>query len=344
MAYSVDGYGFDLERFFPKALFDEITNIRVSDPDLPLRHAQARKRREVLAPDGKLTVLATDHPARGITKSGDDPLAMGNRWQYLGRVLRVAMSEEFDGIMGPTDILEDLFILDYLHVARGGSSFLDGKVLLGCMNRGGLAGAVFEMDDRMTSWTAESIRRYNLDGSKTMVRIDLDNPDSGKTLKYIADAVTEMNAFGLYSFVEVLAVERGEGGYKVLKEKGAQIRVNGVASALGDSSRYMWLKIPYCDGFEEVALSTTLPILMLGGASKNDPTPMIEEFVKGMRAGANVRGTLVGRNVLFPGPDDPAAVAAAVYRIVHDGYGVEEALEYIVKSRDRRIDAWTCLG
>ena len=43
-------------------------------------------------------------------------------------------SEEFDGVMGTTDILEDLFLVNYLLKGMGKKPFLDGKVLLGCMN------------------------------------------------------------------------------------------------------------------------------------------------------------------------------------------------------------------
>ena len=114
---------------------------------------------------------------------------MGNRLQYLGRVLRVLAASEFDGVMGTTDMIEDLFIVNYLVRQGGGPSFLDEKVILGCMNRGGLAGTTFEMDDRMTSFTAESIARLGLDGAKIMFRLELDNPDSLATIDYCAKAV-----------------------------------------------------------------------------------------------------------------------------------------------------------
>ncbi len=44
-----------------------------------------------------------------------------------------------------------------------------------------------------------------------------------------------------------------------------------------------------------------------------------------MSAGPNVRGCLVGRNVLYAG--DPAAMARAVVSIVHDGADAISALE-----------------
>jgi DhnA family fructose-bisphosphate aldolase class Ia len=37
-----------------------------------------------------------------------------------------------------------------------------------------------------------------------------------------------------------------------------------------------------------------------------------------MESGSNVRGALIGRNVLYPGQEDPRAMAAAVAALVHD--------------------------
>jgi DhnA family fructose-bisphosphate aldolase class Ia len=66
--------------------------------------------------------------------------------------------------------------------------------------------------------------------------------------------------------------------------------------------------------------------LLLGGESAGDPTAFLREVSAGMAAGSNVRGALVGRNVLYPGDDDPLAVAEAVGGIVHQGWSVEQAL------------------
>jgi hypothetical protein len=114
MAYSVKGYQFDYEKFFPRDIFDEITEVRVERPDVILEAARARKRRVSLTIDGKLTILAADHPARMVNSYGDEPVRMANRQEYLGRVLRVVASPGVDGVMGTTDIIEDLLIVDYL--------------------------------------------------------------------------------------------------------------------------------------------------------------------------------------------------------------------------------------
>ena len=71
-----------------------------------------------------------------------------------------------------------------------------------------------------------------------------------------------------------------------------------IASALGDSSRYLWLKLPYCEEYEVVARATSLPILILGGESAGDPAPFLKQIAAAMAAGPNVRGALVGSNVL----------------------------------------------
>jgi len=337
------GYVFDLQVFFPERIFRMITDVRVNDPGTIEKSALRRKRRQKLTSDGKLAILACDHPARGITKSGSDPLLMGSRQEYLGRALRVISSPEFDGVMGTTDIIEDLLIVDQLVVDRGGQSFLDNKVLIGCMNRGGLSGAAFEMDDRFTSFTVESINHLRLDGAKFMFRLDLKDDRSLHTIESCARAITELNKYSIPAFLEAFSVERTVDGYKMVKTPEGLIKSVGVATALGDSSRGIWLKIPYCDGFDQVTKATTCPILMLGGEALGDPTPVLKEFANGLASGSNVRGALVGRNILFPGQEDPSAIANAVSRIVHQNYTVEQSISHIANIRGKNLDTLTAV-
>ena len=256
---------FEYENFFPASIFSMITDVRVNDPRVIERSSGRRKKRDRLTVDGKLAILAADHPARRVTKSGDDLTIMGNRHSYLSRVLRVVTSPEFAGIMGTTDVIEDLLIVDYLMVENGGESFLDHKVLVGCMNRGGLSGAEFEMDDRFTSFTVDSIGRLRLDGAKIMFRLNLKDTRSLDTIASCSAAINQLNRHSIPVFLEAFNVERTPEGYKELKSADELIKTIGVATALGDSSRGIWLKIPHCDGFDRVAKSTSCPILMLGG-------------------------------------------------------------------------------
>ena len=155
------------------------------------------------------------------------------------------------------------------------------------------------------------------------------------TMLYCARAITEMNALGLPTFLEPLPVVKENGSYRVVKTAEALAKIVGVASALGDSSRYLWLKLPYCENYEVVARATTLPILLLGGESVGDATPLLREISAGLSAGSNVRGALVGRNVLYPGAEDPLVVAQAAGAIIHHDWTVERALELESGSRAR---------
>ena len=330
----MEGYRFEVEEFFPKRLFEEITEIRVTNPNFALEVAEKREKRPHLAKDGKLTILAADHPARMVTNIGENRTVLGNRYELLGRVRRVLSLPDWDGVMGTTDVLEELLILDGLEREQSGKGFLDNRVMVGCMNRGGLKGVAFEMDDRFTSFTPRSLHEMKLEGAKLMFRLTARGEEgSGTTIGYCAEAISGLNQSGITAFLECLPVGDIEDGYGTIKRAEDLIRVIGVATALGDSSRNIWLKIPYCEGYDKVALATTCHILILGGEATGDPTPLFQEFISGMAAGNNVRGALAGRNILFPGSDDPRAVAAAVHGIVHDGYGLEEAREKMGQER-----------
>jgi hypothetical protein len=318
---------FSGSEFLPASMLAKITDIRVHAPSRALQAAQERRKRLELTPSGKLNLLAADHPARRVTAAAGNPLAMADRGEYLARIARVLMSPHVDGVMATMDVLEDLLLLQDLAREGAGPAFLDGKVMLASLNRGGLAGTSWEMDDPMTGATPHTCAHWRLDGAKVLLRICDGDPGSLATLKATAQTVSEMNALSLPTFVEPLPVQKTESGYKVIKTAEALAKIAGVASALGDSSHMMWLKLPGCPDFEVVARSTTLPILILGGESSGDPRPFLAELSAAMQAGPSVRGALVGRNVMFPGEEDPLVIAEAVGLIVHQGESVEAALE-----------------
>ena len=317
---------FDLERYFPRSVMEAIAAIRVDDPELVVREAARRRRRERLAPDGRLVIIAVDHPGRGVTVIGDDPLRMGNRWEYLGRTLRALAAPGVDGVMGTPDFLEEIIIANHLITRGGGPSLLDEKILVGCMQRGGVAGVAGEINDRFGSYTAEALEAMRFDGGKMLIRAVPDDPATLATVDYCARAVTELSRRRLAAFVEPLPQRREGNRYLADYTLPNLVKWVGVVAALGETARYTWIKIPYVDQYERVAAATSLPILMLGGESKGDPTGVIESFAAGMKAGPNVRGAMVGRNVTFPGALDPGRVAAAVAAVIHDGLSVDGAL------------------
>ncbi len=301
--------------------FARITDVRVNDPDYPLRHAKRRRRSPRLSVDGRLNIVAADHPARRITAVGADPVAMTDREDYLSRILRVLSSQLADGVMATMDVLEDLLIVAGMAVDQGKPDPLDGKLLIASLNRGGLAKAVWEMDDPMTGATPSTCAEWNLDGAKILLRLCDEDPGSLRTMTAAAQMIRETNKLGLPMFLEPLPVEKTERGFQVVRTAAALARTAGVASALGDSSRYLWLKLPYCEGYDMVARATTLPILLLGGESAGDYRPFLEELTSGLAAGPNVRGALVGRNILYPGEADPLTAAEAVGAIIHGASG-----------------------
>ncbi len=322
--------------FFPDGLLTRLIDARVKSPDFAWNAAQVRVRREHIAPLGKLNILAADHPARNVTSVGQQVLAMADRRDYLARILRVLSSDRVDGIMATMDILEDLLAIDGFLRAAEEPTFLDNRVLIASLNRGGLAGSSWELDDPMTGATPSVCRDWKLDGAKTLLRVDPTEPASLKTMLACAQAINECNALGLPMFLEPLPVTKTEKGFTVVKTAEALARLAGVASALGDSSRYLWLKLPYCDGYETVARATTLPILLLGGESAGDPAPFLRQLESAMSAGGNVRGAMVGRNVLYPGDHDPLPIADAAGGIIHSGWPVDQAIESMAAHARRR--------
>lgn len=323
---------FDAEAVLPTSLLKKITDLRIVDPGLSMRVANARARRNSLTArggvnDGRLLLIAMDHPARGVTRVGDAPLGMANRRDLLARIMRAMQADTVDGILASMDILEDLFVLHELLPLDAGGRFLDNKVVLASFNRGGLAGAAWELDDPMTGASAQTCSAWNLDGGKVLLRVALEERDSLKTLESVARTVTEMNAEGLPTFLEPLVVSRVEGQWKVDTRAEPNARLVGIASALGDSSRLTWLKVPFMTDLSQVAQATTLPMLLLGGESAGDARPLLRDIDAGLRAGHNVRGALVGRNVLFAGAADPLAVARAAGGLIHQGWSLAKAEE-----------------
>ncbi len=267
---------------------------------------------------------------------------MADRLEYLGRVLRVATSPYVDGIMATPDIIEDLILIDHVFKEAGMKSFLEDKILVGSMNRSGISGTVFEMEDRMTSYKVEDLLRYNLDAGKILFRLETGRYSrySIQTMSYAAEEIRKANRHSLPIFIEPLPVHRESENepYKVLMRPEELAKVINIASALGGSSARLWIKVPYIEGFNRVARSTTLPILILGGESPGDPTYAIENVSKALASAPNVRGSLVGRNVLFPGRDDPRAIARAIYEVVHNSLSAAEALEVMLEERLREMD------
>lgn len=309
---------FQKENIIPSATFNRITDVRVSHSGYVIEIANKRKKRDSFVPDGKMNIVAADHPARGSVSVGDEPFAMADRHDLLARLVYTLQSEWVDGVLGSMDILEELLILHGL-MSKQSSGFLDEKLLITSLNRGGLPGAAWELDDPITGADAKTCIDYGIDAAKMLLRVDLSSKDSLKTLEYCADGVRDMNSRNLPIILEPLPVEKYQNGYRVIKEADPLIKLIGVTSALGDSSRNIWLKIPYTDDFHRVAASTTLPIVILGGDRNAELAGLQNDLRIALSAGHQVRGVMYGRNVLYPENADPLQIAEEIGRIIHRG-------------------------
>jgi DhnA family fructose-bisphosphate aldolase class Ia len=283
--------------------FGALTEIRATRPGAIEDAADRRvRRRRPLERSGRLLIVAADHPARGSLRAGADPLAMADRRDLLERVCRALGRPGVDGVLGAPDLIEDLLLL----------GVLDGKVVLGSMNRGGLAGACFEMDDRFTGYDAEGISKAGLDGGKMLLRLDQDDPATARTLESCAGAVTELARRRLIALVEPFLSHRVDGRPRNVLTPEAMIRAIAIASALGTTSAYTWLKVPVVAEMERVMAASTLPALLLGGEVPDDPEAALAGWRKALEL-PGVKGLVAGRSLLYPpGGDVEAAVDAAV--------------------------------
>jgi DhnA family fructose-bisphosphate aldolase class Ia len=280
-----------------------LVSIRIHDPGaIPAAAARRKRRTSLVGESGRLMLIAADHPARGALRVGDAPLAMADRGELLRRLAVALGRPGVDGFLGTPDVIEDLLLM----------GALEDKLVLGSMNRGGLAGTTFEIDDRMTAYDAEAIAAMGYDGGKMLTRIDPDDAATVVTLEACSRAVTDLASRGLMAMVEPFISHRVDGRVRNDLTADAVIRSATVAAGLGVTSAHTWLKLPVVDDMERVAAATTLPVLLLGGEASVDQSDTFARWQQALKQ-PTVVGMIVGRALLYPPDGD---VAAAVDRTV----------------------------
>ena len=280
----------------------QLVRTRVESPGAIAEAAARRTRPASLLNDrGRLMMIAADHPARGALRAGDNALAMADRVELLDRLVLALSRPGVNGVLGTPDILEDLLLL----------GALDGKVVVGSMNRGGLAGTAFEIDDRFTAYDAASIAAAGFEGGKMLTRIDANDHATAPTLAACANAVSDLAGHRLMAMVEPFISHRVDGRIRNELTVEAMTRAMTVAAGLGNTSAYTWLKVPIVEEMERAMAATTLPAVILGG-EVSDPDKAFANWSKAL-ALPTVVGLVIGRSLLFPPNDDVAgAVDAAV--------------------------------
>jgi len=281
--------------------FAELLDVRVREPERIAKAHAVRRRRTSVMRDGMLFIVAADHAARGMVALGEDRRAMADRRSMLERILVALEHSRVDGVLGSGDILDDLVVL----------GALEDKVVAGTMNRGGLAGARWELDDRFTAYDAEHIVSSNFDAGKMLLRIDDEDSGTASTLEACSRAVRDLNDQRVIAMIEPIPYTKDQSGRAVWDDDTDKLlRAVAVSAALGGSSAYTWLKVQATADIATVAAATTQPVLLLGGALGSDPSAVFDAWAAGLEQ-PTVRGLVAGRALLYPRDGD---VAGAIDR------------------------------
>lgn len=288
------------------AAFERLRGRRHTSPDDVATVLSARTRRPLVRDDGRLFIVAADHPARGALGVGDDPIAMADRYDLLQRLALALSRPGVDGVLGTPDIIEDLALL----------GALDDKIAVGSMNRGGLRGAVFEMDDRYTGYDVDAMVRDGVDAAKLLVRVNLEDAGTARTLEATANAVTAAARARLPILLEPFMSRWNDGRVVNDLTTNAVIQSVAIAAGLGASSAYTWLKLPVVPEMERVMAATTLPTLLLGGDTDAAPEETFASWEAAL-ALPGVHGLVVGRTLLYPKDGDVGHAVDIAASLVH---------------------------
>ena len=271
----------------------DLTKIRAYEPERIRQALTDRAPGRGPQPGEKALLIACDHPARGALGAGGDHMAMADRGDLLERCSAALARPGVTGFLGTADMIEDLVLL----------GALEGKNVYGSMNRGGVQGAAFEMDDRFNCYDSEGILDAGLEGGKTLTRISLEEPSTARTLVATANAVDEMAAAGKRIMIEPFISKRVNGSFINDVSPDAVITSIAIASGLGRTSAYTWLKLPCVADMERVMAATTLPALILGGEVPDDPDAAFAGWAHALTL-PNVLGLVIGRSLLYPSDGD----------------------------------------
>lgn len=284
--------------------FEELKRIRFENPGAIGSALADRGRRSHLGE--RLLIIAADHPARGALSVAGDHLAMASRRDLLERFAEALENPAVDGILGTPDLVEDLALM----------GLLEGKVVVGSMNRGGLSGSSFEFDDRFTAYSIEAIKQQGLDFAKTLLRINLEDSATAQTLESTGRAVDAAVEHGIPIMIEPFMSSWTDGRAVNQLTTAAVIKSVAIASGLGNSSAMTWLKLPVVPDMHRVTEATTLPTLLLGGDVEQDQDATFSSWQRALEL-PGVNGLVVGRSLLYPPDGDVSAAVAIAAKMVH---------------------------
>jgi DhnA family fructose-bisphosphate aldolase class Ia len=215
-----------------------------------------------------------------------------------------------DGILATAQPLGDL-VGDL--AADGGAS--RGLRTYLSLNRTGLAGTAFELDDRLVATVGRAVVD-GWTGVKLMTRIAPDDRDGAAALELLGRVLEETRAAGIEALIEPILWRNG-GMSRVTDDV---VLAAMVAHDLGSPL----LKVPVPDvpaGAPRIAAvgrvveSVGVPVLFLGGPRREGDEP-VEHVAQDVVDGGGA-GLAVGRAVIED--PDPSGVAVRLAAIVHPG-------------------------
>jgi hypothetical protein len=231
---------------------------------------------------------------------------MSNRYDLPERLVLALSRPGVDGVLGTADIIDDLVLL----------GALDGKIVAGSMNRGGLKSAVFEMDDRFTGYDVPGMVDSSIDMAKLLLRINLADAGSAATLESAARAIDAAATARLPILIEPFMSEWRDATVHNNLSAHAVITSMAISSGLGNSSAFSWLKLPVVAEMERVMEATTLPTLLLGGDQQQAQDETYQSWADALVL-PGVRGLVVGRTLLYPADGDVAVAVDTAASLVH---------------------------
>ncbi|MBO0906891.1 Cgl0159 family (beta/alpha)8-fold protein [Arthrobacter sunyaminii] len=287
--------------------YEHLTSLRLEDPGAVSRAAAERRPHPGPRLGKQNFIVAADHPARGALAVGKQSMAMADRHDLLDRLLSALAHPAVDGVLATADIMDDLLLL----------GALDGKLLFGSMNRGGLAGSVNEPDDRFTGHTAAALQSLGATGGKMLVRICLGDPATVSTLESAAKTIDALAERHLVAMVEPFMSVWDHGGLRNDLTADAVITSIAIASGLGSTSAYTWLKLPVVPDMERVLAATTMPAVLLGGDPSGSPQDTLNRWQAALKL-PGVQGLTVGRTLLYPKSGDVGEAVAAAASLLNN--------------------------
>ena len=241
-------------------------------------------------------VLAADHRARAVLTT--------ENWNDFVDALARALPY-CDGILATAQPLTGL--RDAGHVTAMHRTYLS-------INRTGLAGSAFELDDRLVA----SVERAAADGCtgiKHMTRIDMGDPVSAAALELLGQVLEQARAAGLEALIEPLLCRDG----KVCRDVDDVVLAAVIAHDMGAPV----VKVPVPSAppgvarqkaVARVVASVGVPVLFLGGPRGDGGRTRILDEVRDVMEGGGA-GMAMGRT-LYQDPD-PGEMAGLVDALVH---------------------------